>query len=240
VYSPLHRIPSQLLRGHEGLLRPALQDPVGALDGLEVVPSPRQDGQVEHERGKRGGQQLAKDREVIVARPPRHDDPSEVQPAVAPRFAAHDFEPREVVDDVPLNVDGEQAFAERALERRGAPQVLEDCSVRRPSDRVDESIDVFDVNPDHGFDEFADSGIFDGLHRDCSEHVIPYDRDDPALVSDVGGDSVDVLEEDRFPVEVSVGLGIVVCVGKPFRTFGTLRKLVDLVATDVDPLGVRM
>jgi hypothetical protein len=49
-----------------------------------------------------------------------------------------------------------------------------------------------------------------------------------------------VLEEDRFPVEVSVGLGIVVGVGKPFRTFGTLRKLVDLVATDVDPLGVRM
>ena len=57
-----------------------------------------------------------------------------------------------------LDVDGEQSFAERALERRCRPDVVERDAKRRPDGSVDEPVHVFDVHPNHRLDKWPDPG----------------------------------------------------------------------------------
>ena len=127
---PLYRVPPQLFRRHERLLRAALQDPVRPLHRLEVVASPRQDGQVEDERRNGSRKELAEDCEVIVSRPSGERDAAEVQPVSAARLTVHHLKPGNVVRHVTLDVDREHSLAEGPLEGRCRPEVGENRGIR--------------------------------------------------------------------------------------------------------------
>ena len=74
---------------------------------------------------------------VVLPRPSGEHDATKVDGVGSEGFPAHDFQPGDVVVNVPGHVDNVQLLAEGPLEGRGSPHVTKHLGINAPSIGID-------------------------------------------------------------------------------------------------------
>ena len=100
-------------------------------------------------------------------------------------FPPHDLCPGIVVSHMSLDIGQVEALPKRPLVGARSPNVGEDLTERRPCHRVDESVNVLNVDPHHGLHHLAQTRLWEGVGGDVAEHVVPDDGDHSLLVADI-------------------------------------------------------